>query len=247
MSPGERGRASLDAARAALGLPALFAPPSDQIMRADRVLVMGTRAFELPLRRPLPANIRYIGTILDADSSVQWEPATGGEQPLVLISLSTLPQGQAPVMRNVLDAVARLPIRAVVTLGPALTQESFDAPPNVQVETFVPHEAVLPHVSSVVTQCGLSTISKTLARGLPMVCLPVLGDQPSNAARIERLGAGLRLSPDTSPAVIGNAIQRVVDEPTFRSAAEEYASVIEREDPRRSVVDELESLALTRR
>jgi UDP:flavonoid glycosyltransferase YjiC (YdhE family) len=241
------GASFVDAARAALGLPALFAPPHEQVLRADRVLVMGTRAFELPLRRPLPANVRYIGTILEANSSVQWEPARGGEQPLVLISLSTLPQGQGPVMRNVLDAVARMPIRAVVTLGPALAQESFDAPANVQVETFVPHEAVLPHVSAVVTQCGLSTISKTLARGLPMVCLPVLGDQPSNAARIGRLGAGLRLSPDASPTVIGNAIQRVIDEPAFRSAAEKYASAIEREDPRRSVVGELESLALTRR
>ena len=145
-------------------------------------------------------------------------------------------------MRNVLDAVARLPIRAVVTLGPALTQESFDTPTNVQFETFVPHEAVLPHVSAVVTQCGLSTISKVLARGLPMVCLPVLGDQPANAARIERLGAGLRLSSDAPPTVIGNAIRRVLDEPAFRSAAEKYAQAIEREDPRRNVVDELESL-----
>jgi UDP:flavonoid glycosyltransferase YjiC (YdhE family) len=135
----------------------------------------------------------------------------------------------------------------VVTLGPTLTQESFDTPANVQLETFVPHEAVLPHVSAVVTQCGLSTISKTLAHGLPMVCLPILGDQPSNAARIERLGAGLRLSPDAPPTQIGNAIRRLLEEPAFRTAAEEYASTIDGQDPRRSVVDELESLTLTRR
>ena len=214
-------------------------------MRADRVLVMGTPAFEFPLRRPLPANVRYIGTILDANPSASWEPALDGEQPWVLVSLSTLPQGQGPVMRNVLEAIARLPIRAVITLGPTLTQESFDTPANVQLETFVPHEAVLPHVSAVVTQCGLSTISKTLACGLPMVCLPILGDQPGNAARIERLGAGLRLSQDAPPVEIGNAVRRVLDEPAFRFAAEKYASTIEREDPRQSVVDELESLVLT--
>ncbi len=214
-------------------------------MRADRVLVLGTRAFEFPLRRPLPANVRYVGTILEADPSVHWEPTVGGEQPLVLVSLSTLPQGQGPVMRNVLEAIARLPVRAVVTLGPSLTNESFDRPANVQFETFVAHEAVLPHVSAVVTQCGLSTISKTLARGLPMVCMPILGDQPANAVRIEHLGAGLRLSHDAPPAVIGNAIRRVLDEPAFRSAAESYAEAIEREDPRRTVVDELESLAVT--
>jgi UDP:flavonoid glycosyltransferase YjiC (YdhE family) len=241
------GASFLDAARTALGLPALVAPPQEQVTRADRVLVMGTPTFEFPLRRPLPANVRYIGTILDANPSASWEPALDGEQPWVLVSLSTLPQGQGPVMRNVLEAIARLPIRAVVTLGPTLTQESFDTATNVQFETFVPHEAVLPHVSAVVTQCGLSTISKTLARGLPMVCLPILGDQPSNAARIERLGAGLRLSPDAPPTQIGNAIRRLLEEPAFRTAAEEYASTIDGQDPRRSVVDELESLTLTRR
>jgi UDP:flavonoid glycosyltransferase YjiC (YdhE family) len=241
------GAAFVDAARTALGLPALVAPPQEQVMRADRVLVMGTHRFEFPLRRPLPENVRYIGTILEPNPTASWEPALDGEQPLVLVSLSTLPQGQGPVMRNVLEAITRLPIRAVVTLGPTLTQESFDRPTNVQFETFVPHEAVLPHVSAVVTQCGLSTISKTLARGLPMVCLPVLGDQPGNAARIERLGAGVRLSQHASPAEIENAVRRVLDEPAFRSAAEGYASAIEREDPRQRVVDELESLILTRR
>ena len=236
------GAVHLDAARVALGLPPLDAPPDEQVMRADRVLVLGTREFELPLRGPLPENVRYVGTILEDDASARWEPAVHGDQPWVLVSMSTLPQGQAPVMRNVLEAIAGLPVRAVVTLGPTLAHDSFDAPANVQVETFVPHEAVLPHVSAVITQCGLGTISKVLARGLPMVCLPVLGDQPANAARIQRLGAGLRLSHDAPPADIGRALRRVLDEPSFRVAAENYASAVGREDPRRTVVAELEAL-----
>ena len=238
--------AQLDAARAAIGLPALGASADEQVMRADRVLVMGTEAFEFPLRGPLPANLRYVGTIVEADAFARWDPPAGDEKPWVLVSLSTLPQGQAPVMRSVLEAIAGLPIRAVVTLGPALAQESFDTPTNVQLEAFVPHEAVLPHVSAVITQCGLGTISKVLDHGRPMVCLPVLGDQPSNAARIARLGAGLRLPRDATPAAIGKAVRRVLDESTFRVAAENYAHSIEGEDPRRVVVDELESMIPTR-
>ena len=112
LSPCRRreGASFLNAARTTLGLPTLVAPPHEQVARADRVLVMGTPTFEFPLRRPLPANVRYIGTILDANPSASWEPALDGEQPWVLVSLSTLPQGQGPVMRNVLEAIARLPI-----------------------------------------------------------------------------------------------------------------------------------------
>ena len=141
-----------------------------------------------------------------------------------------------------LESLRDLPVRAVVTLGPALAGESFDIPANVQVESFVPHEVVLPHVSAVITQCGLSTITKVLAAGLPMVCLPVLGDQPANAARITALGAGVRLPKSASPASIAEAVRRVLDDPRFRDAARRFARTLVTESPTRSTVAELESL-----
>ena len=58
-------------------------------------------------------------------------------------------------MERILAALAELPVRAIVTLGPALVASEFTPPPNVILETFVPHAAVLPHVDTMVTQCGL--------------------------------------------------------------------------------------------
>ena len=49
-------------ARAALGLHPLRRP-HEQVERAARVLVMASRAFELPLRMPLPENVRHVGNI----------------------------------------------------------------------------------------------------------------------------------------------------------------------------------------
>ncbi len=233
----------LNDARAGLGLPPLRRP-HEQVERAARVLVMGTRAFELPLRVPLPDNVRHVGAIPTKPPPTSWRPVDGDddERPLVLVSLSTLPQGQGPVMQRILDALDDLPVRAVATLGPTLARETFVAPPNVQVETFVPHEAVLPYVSAVVTQCGLSTVTKVLASGLPMVCLPVLGDQPANAARIEAVGAGVRLPTDAPATTIGQAIRRVLDDSRFRRAAQGFAATVATEDPARVTVAELEDL-----
>ena len=228
-------------ARASLGLGPLQRP-YEQVERAGRVLVMGSRAFELTLRVPLPDHVRHVGAILAAAPPEPWHPPADDGRPLVLVSLSTLPQGQGPVMHRVLAALRDLPVRALVTLGPALAGESFDVPTNVQVETFVPHESVLPHVSAVVTQCGLSTISKVLAAGLPMVCLPVLGDQPANAARITAAGAGVRLPKDASATTIGDALQRVLDDERYRHAAQRLAATLTRENPKESTVAELESL-----
>ncbi len=227
-------------ARARLGLRPVRRP-NEQVERATRVLVMGSRAFELPLRVPLPENVRHVGAIPAAAPDASWDPPDNGS-PLVLVSLSTLPQGQSPVMRRVLEALRDLPVRAVVTLGPALAGERFDVPTNVQVEAFVPHEIVLPHVAAVVTQCGLSTIMKVLAAGLPMVCLPVLGDQPANAARITAVGAGVRLAKGASATDIGAALRLVLDDPRFGQAARSFAATLSAEDPKQLIVDELEAL-----
>ena len=65
---------------------------------------------------------------------------------------------------------------------------------------------------------GVSTVTKSLAHGLPLVCLPLVADQPDNAARIVASGAGIRLSPQSTPAQIAAAIERVLVERAFAMA-----------------------------
>ena len=132
-------------------------------------------------------------------------------------------------------------MRALVTLGPALDPSRFAAPANVTLETFVPHRAVLPHAAAIVSQCGLGTVMKALAHGVPLVCIPLVGDQPENAARVQALGAGVRLASDARAARIREAIGRVVADPTFRRAAQRVAAAIAHEDPVRTAVEEIES------
>lgn len=232
-------------ARAALGLQALRSP-FQQYDLANRVLVLGSQVFDFPSSL-LPTNVRYVGTPIDdvgvpADRwSASW-PASDG-MPLILVSLSTLNQGQAGVMQRILDALDGMPVRALVTIGPSLDAAAFRAPPNAVVETFVPHSAVLPDVAAMVTQCGLGSLTKALIHGVPLVCLPLVGDQPDNAARIVAHGAGLRLPSEASPDRIRTALHRVLDEPGFRHAASRLSVVLAAETPEDTAADELEALA----
>ena len=130
----------------------------------------------------------------------------------------------------------------MVTLGPALAAARFTPPPNVILETFIPHTAVLPHVDAMVTQCGLGTLMKALAHGVPLVCIPVLGDQPDNAARVMARGAGLRVPADAAPGRLREAIQRVVTDPSFRHAAQQLATEMAGENPVQAAVDEIVSV-----
>jgi UDP:flavonoid glycosyltransferase YjiC (YdhE family) len=94
-----------------------------------------------------------------------------------------------------------------------------------------------------VTQCGMGTLMKALAHEIPLVCVPLVGDQPDNAARVVARGAGVRLRPDASPEQIRNAIRRVLGEPRFREAARRLGTTIAAEDGARTAAEELERLA----
>jgi UDP:flavonoid glycosyltransferase YjiC (YdhE family) len=216
----------------------------EQYDRASRVVVLTGPAFDPPAG--FPPNVRLVGTPLRDQAAPPGLPtlSTEDERPLVLVSLSTLEQGQTMLMARILAALAELPVRALVTLGPALAVSRFTPPPNVVLEAFVPHESVLPGAAAIVTQCGLGTVMKALAYGVPLVCIPLVGDQADNAARIEALGAGVRLAPDAEPARIRVAIERVLTDPAYRRGARRVASAIAGEDPVQGAVENIESVFL---
>jgi len=134
------GLPALNRARQGLGLPPLRSP-FDQYDRAARVLILASAAFDFPVRR-LPPNVHYVGAPTD-DAGAVWDDPWLAEddRPLVVASLSTLAQGQAPVLGHVLKALDGMPVRALVTTGPSLDPAQFRAPANVRLEAFVPHGA----------------------------------------------------------------------------------------------------------
>jgi UDP:flavonoid glycosyltransferase YjiC (YdhE family) len=146
-------------------------------------------------------------------------------------------------MRNIIEAVGAMPIRVLVTLGPSLNAEDFASPDNVVFEKFVPHSAVLPRTSAIVSQCGLSTLTKALRLGVPLVCIPLIADQPDNAARIAAKGAGVWLSPGASPQQIRQALSQVLFEPSFREAARRLGASMAGDKAEERAADELEAVA----
>jgi UDP:flavonoid glycosyltransferase YjiC (YdhE family) len=236
------GLQALNRARRQCNLPPLRSP-LHQYDAAARVLIMTSPVFDFR-PRALPPNVRYVGLPFEAVGVATWESPWAAEdaRPLILVSFSTAPQGQADVLRRTLTALGELPVRGLVTLGPAMAQEQFQAPANVVLTPFVPHALVLPEATAVVSQCGHGTVMKALAHGVPLVCLPILGDQPDIAARVVHAGAGIRLPQDASPTAIRTAIQRVLTRPAFRDAAQRLAKVLALEAGAKTAADELETV-----
>eukprot|EP00933_Yihiella_yeosuensis_P016106 TRINITY_DN13884_c0_g4_i1.p1 TRINITY_DN13884_c0_g4~~TRINITY_DN13884_c0_g4_i1.p1 ORF type:complete len:556 (-),score=95.49 TRINITY_DN13884_c0_g4_i1:123-1736(-) len=66
-----------------------------------------------------------------------------------------------------------------------------DPPPNFLLQESVPQLELLQHVEAFVTHGGANSMHEALALGIPLVVIPIFGDQPWNADRVAKCGAGV--------------------------------------------------------
>lgn len=236
----------INALRADLGLDPL-GHVLDQAVRARYQLLLTSPAFDFPA--DLPANVRYVGPVLDDPSWAEVGPADAawspppGDDPLVLVALSSTFQDQGGTLQRIVDGLADLPVRGLVTTGPGLDPGVVRAPANVAVVRAAPHHAVLPHTAVVVTHGGHGTVMKSLAAGVPLVLLPHGRDQADNAVRVTERGAGLRLRRTAPPRRIARAVQRVLEDPSYAQAAAVLGAAVRRDAGSGVLVETVEDLA----
>lgn len=238
------GLKDLNATRRGLGLAPLDHVWS-QLDRADRVLVLTAEAFDHP-PGARPANVVTLGPILDDTSGTGDVELPEGDDPLVLVATSTgRTRGSERMLRNVVEALDRLPVRAVVTTG-ATTAAPRSPRPQIRVVESASHSRILPHADLVVTHGGHGTVIKALAAGVPCLVMPLGRDQPDNAARVVGHHAGLTLRSSATPDRIAATIGRLLTDPTYAAAAQDLGRRVREEVDDRRVVEAVESLAAAR-
>lgn len=233
-----RGLGELNAIRGRRGLCALGSV-WQQFDRAQQVLVLTSTAFDFPGQ--LPSNVRHVGAVLDDPSWAQPCAAPEGDAPLVVVGFSSTFQNQAAVLQRVADALAGLPVRAVLTTGHAVDPEQIVAGPNVKVVRTAAHAPLLAQAQLCITHGGHGTLLKALAHGVPVLCMPMGRDQPDNAARLTASGAGLRLSARASTARIAAAVRELLSE-RYRRAAREMQEKVAQDARTDAALRALEAL-----
>lgn len=209
--------AGLNATRRALGLASLGCGPAAW-ESCELVLVTAPRWLDVDAG--FPANVVHAGPL---GIRAAWSRA-GVRPPRVLLSFSTtVMQGQPAAVRNACEAVTGTGAYAVLTLGPAISRDALDAPPEVEIVEWADHDELLPTCAAVVTHAGLGTTLRALAHGVPLLMLPLGRDQHFNAARVTELGAGIALPADAAPEQIRAALTELLGDPSFTASAAHLA------------------------
>ncbi|XP_035911906.1 UDP-glucosyltransferase 2-like [Anopheles stephensi] len=92
-------------------------------------------------------------------------------------------------------------------------------PTNVFIGKWLPQDAILahPNLKLFITHGGLGSITESMYHGVPIVGIPMFGDQDGNVAQVVKEGWGLSVSFDelTEPLLSG-AVQEVLRDPKYR-------------------------------
>lgn len=172
-----------------------------------------------------------------------------GERPTVYVTLGTVFNRTPGVLDAVLEAVEGLDVNAIVTVGKDVDPSQYSTASHVHVESFVPQGVVLDRCDLVVAHGGYGSLMGALRRGLPVVAIPLAaGDNQLNAARVEKLGAGVSIPEGgRSPERIQSAIELVLGTATYSAAARRLADGMATLPPFAESVRLVERLAHERR
>jgi MGT family glycosyltransferase len=221
-------RTSADQARAGLCLPPRRPWLFDQ-MSDDLVLSGTVAAFEYP-RPDLPAQVSFVGPLLDEEQEAFTPPSWWGDLDgvtVVHVSQGTINTDPSLLLRPTIEALADQPLLLVVTTG--RSDGSIEAlgalPANVRAAGYLPYGFLLPKVALMITNGGYQGVQAALSFGVPLVTAGSGEDKPEVCARLRRTGASLDL--DTAhpqPTAIRAAVQEVLTDPSYRAAAQALAA-----------------------
>ena len=142
-----------------------------------------------------------------------------GEKPVVFTPGSANVQAER-FFETAVEAVKRLGIRAVF-----VTRMENRVPPGMEGQIlqvdFVPFGKLLEHASVFVHHGGVGTMAQGFRAGVPQLVMAMAHDQPDNAARLEKLGAGIGLTPRSfTPDRVTRELRRLLDVGSYGDAAE---------------------------
>lgn len=174
----------------------------------------------------------------DAEGLSDAPVAAGGPRPRIYATLGSVAGSNSfgrPLFNVMLHTLGELDADVLFTVGPFDQSQLGPPPANVTVSAYEPQARAL-ICDTAVIHAGAGTTVAALARGLPLVAVPMFADQMHNTDRLVAHRVGIRVDPDHLAAALPPAIDQVLRDPTYRRNAQTVAAAIaERPTPAEAV------------
>lgn len=147
------------------------------------------------------------------------ERVTKTKEKLIYISMGTVVNDMLKFYKKCIAALADTEYQVIMSVGNLIRIEELGTiPENISVRPFVDQIAVLDRADLFLSHCGMNSVNESLYYQVPLIMYPQTTEQEGVAARVEQLGAGLRLK-KISPASIRQAVEQVLKTPSYHENA----------------------------
>lgn len=153
-----------------------------------------------------------------------------GPPPIVFTLGSSAVFTAGDFYRESLTAARTLGRRAVFLIGDVRNAFSDALPEGMIAVDYAPYGDVLPRAAAVVHQGGVGTTGQALRAGVPQLIMPFNHDQPDNAERVRRLGAGRTISRSQYRAGrVINELEQLLTDPEYALRANQVGEMVRTE------------------
>jgi MGT family glycosyltransferase len=192
---------------------------------------------------PLRDNQLFVGST-EFNVSTDDRRDTMHIEPGTVVASTTTTHMDGGLFRRVLEAVSTMRIPILATSSGA-----DDIPAglgaHIRIERYIPHDVVFPRARALITHGGWGTVGRALLHGLPMLVIPLFGDQLLNAKLVERAGLGRRLPlAKATPEAIRAELRALLADHALHARAQRVAAEIKQLKAEQVAARALEQLAL---
>jgi UDP:flavonoid glycosyltransferase YjiC (YdhE family) len=167
-----------------------------------------------------------------------------GEPPILFTLGSSAVMHAGSFYAESFGAVQELGRRAVLLIGQS-NRSTLPAtlPPSIYVAEYLPYSEVMPRAAAVVHQGGIGTVAQTLRSGRPMLIVPWAHDQPDNAERIRKIGAGRSLRRNRYRVrSAAEELDKILKDSSYEANARKASEIIAGENAAERACDAIEGV-----
>ncbi|KAK0426605.1 hypothetical protein QR680_009800 [Steinernema hermaphroditum] len=207
---------------------------TQKISEASFVVTNSDSLIDFP--RPITERVVNVGGIsvpkpkpLDAF----WEEVLARRKTTVLMSFGSVALSYtmpSEMKKAVLETFQRFPEVTFIWKYEIDEDEVAKDVPNVVTNKWVPQNDLLanPNLKLFVTHCGMNSILETSTRGVPLLSIPLFGDQMRNAEMVRRLGTARVVDKGalTDADAFEAHIREALENPSYRKNASRLSQMM---------------------
>jgi UDP:flavonoid glycosyltransferase YjiC (YdhE family) len=164
-----------------------------------------------------------------------------GSPPIVFTLGSSAVFIAGEFFRESVKAAKHLGRRALLLIGDSRNALNETLPPGIAAFDYAPHSLVFSRAAAIVHQGGVGTTGQALLSDKPQLVIPFNHDQPDNAERVMRLGAGRTIARDHYKAdLVAAELKQLIENPAYSAKAESVGKEVRSENGAGTAADLIE-------